>query len=308
MRKIWSYLRDYFGQECNYRYLAALMVFVGAAIYLNYFVYSEDLWIKADFHSGRRLLKYLLGYIIIFGGAYLLQLFFDKDNALRSNKLWLLIGFAILLFSVRAWYAPDWTTVSRMVSFVYTTLVWKIIVNATGFVTLFIPCAIYWAIADKGRERLYGLHAKGVVLWPYFMLILLMLPLLFAAGTQADFQEVYPRAAKLSVSRSDPNWLGGTIAYESVYSLDYFVTEFFFRGFLIIPFARIIGARAILPMCAFYVAIHFDKPLGECISSFFGGLILGILAYRTRSIYGGVIVHLGIALGMELVGWWYLSH
>ena len=97
------------------------------------------------------------------------------------------------------------------------------------------------------------------------------------------------------------------MAYESVYSLDYVVTEFFFRGFLIIPFARIVGPKAILPMCAFYVSIHFDKPLGECISSFFGGLMLGILAYRTKSVYGGVIVHLGIALGMELVGWWYRS-
>jgi hypothetical protein len=134
-----------------------------------------------------------------------------------------------------------------------------------------------------------------------------MLPLLFAAGTLSDFQSVYPRAAHLNIPKEDARWLAGTAAYEAIYSVEYVVTEFFFRGFLILPFARIVGPKAILPMCAFYVAIHFDKPLGECISSFFGGLILGILAYRTRSIYGGVIVHLGIALGMELVGWWYAA-
>ncbi len=184
-------------------------------------------------------------------------------------------------------------------------MLWKIIVNAEGFIFLLIPCAIYWLFADRQSEPLYGFHAKGVVLWPYFVLILLMMPLLFAAGSQPDFQAVYPRAARLNIPRNDPHWLGGTLAYETFYSIDYVVTEFFFRGFLIIPFARIIGPKAILPMCAFYVSIHFDKPLGEAISSFFGGLILGILAYRTRSIYGGVIVHLGIALGMELVGWWY---
>jgi membrane protease YdiL (CAAX protease family) len=130
-----------------------------------------------------------------------------------------------------------------------------------------------------------------------------MLPLLLAAGTQADFQSVYPRGAQLSLPPGAAYRSLATALYEVVYSLDYVVTEFFFRGFLILPFARIAGPRVILPMCAFYVAIHFDKPLAECISSFFGGLVLGILAWRTRSIYGGVIVHLGIALAMEIIGW-----
>jgi hypothetical protein len=56
-------------------------------------------------------------------------------------------------------------------------------------------------------------------------------------------------------------------------------------------------------MAAFYCTIHFGKPLGECITSFFGGLALGVLAYRTRSILGGLIIHLGLAWMMELGGW-----
>lgn len=307
MKKIWGYLRDYFRDQCNYRYLAVLVLFVAAGVYFNFFVRSEDVWIKSDFNSGRRLLKYIGGYFVVFGGAYGLQLLMDRDNALRSPKLWALIVFSVLIFSLRAWYMPDWQMVYAHVPTVYATLVWKLIVNTQSIVFLLIPCALYWLIVDKGREQLYGFHAKGVVLWPYFVLLALMIPLLFAAGAQQDFQEVYPRAARINVPRNDPRWLAGALAYESVYSFDYVMTEFFFRGFLIIPFARIVGPKAILPMCAFYVSIHFDKPMGECISSFFGGLILGILAYRTRSIYGGVIVHLGIALGMELVGWWYLK-
>jgi hypothetical protein len=307
MKQLVAYLRDYFRNDCNYRYLAALIIAVGIAVYVNFFVLSEDVWIKADPHSGSRLLKYIAGYFTVFGGAYLLQIMTDADRSLRAPRLWGLITFAVLLFSLRAWYRPDPEFISQHAAPVYTTLLYKLIINSTGFVLLGIPCAIYWAFADRKREPLYGLHAKGVVLWPYFILILLMLPLLFAAGTQPDFQSMYPRAAHLWIPRTDPAWLSGTLAYESIYSLDYVVTEFFFRGFLILPFARIVGPKAILPMCAFYVAIHFDKPLGECISSFFGGLVLGILAWRTRSIYGGVIVHLGIALGMELVGWWYMS-
>ncbi len=306
MKKIIGYLRDYFRNDCNYPYLIILMVLLGAATYLNFFVLSEDVWIKADPDSGRRLLKYLAGYFCIFGGAYLVLCLVDKDRRLRSPHLWGLILLAVILFSLRAWYKPDVFLQSQKIPFTYTTLIYKLVINATGFVFLFIPIAIYWLLVDRKREQLYGFHAKGVVLWPYFILILLMLPLLFAAGSQPDFQQMYPRAAHLFIPRSDKFWLSGTLAYESIYSVDYVVTEFFFRGFLIIPFARIAGPKVILPMCAFYVSIHFDKPLGECISSFFGGLLLGVLSYRTKSIYGGVIVHLGIALAMELVGWWYM--
>ncbi|MEO6832727.1 MAG: CPBP family glutamic-type intramembrane protease [Chitinophagaceae bacterium] len=302
MKTIIGYVRDYFKKDCNYRYLLALCFFLGAAIFINFFVVSEDVWIKADPSSLHRLLKYLLGYFVMFGGAYSLLLFFDKDPKLRSGYLWLLVAIGVVLFSIRAWYRPESLMNSGLFPAQYYTLFYKLAVNAAGFVFLFIPVFVFWLFVERKQQRLYGLHARGVVLWPYFVLILLMLPLLFAAGTQADFKEMYPRAAHLYLSPTDPHRIGGTLAYEFLYSLDYVVTEFFFRGFLILAFARIIGPKAILPMCAFYVSIHFDKPLGECISSFLGGGLLGILAYRSKSIYGGVIVHLGIALGMELVG------
>ena len=64
-----------------------------------------------------------------------------------------------------------------------------------------------------------------------------------------------------------------------------------------------VGKDAILPMAVFYCTIHFGKPIGECISSFFGGLLLGIITFNTRSIIGGLIVHLGIAWLMELGGY-----
>jgi len=42
--------------------------------------------------------------------------------------------------------------------------------------------------------------------------------------------------------------------------------------------------------------------MGEAISSFAGGLLLGIISYHTKSIWGGFIIHLGIAGLMELAG------
>jgi hypothetical protein len=67
----------------------------------------------------------------------------------------------------------------------------------------------------------------------------------------------------------------------------------------VLAFVRFAGQDAILPMAVFYCSIHFGKPLAECISSFFGGMLLGIVVYHTKSIWGGLMVHLGIAWLME---------
>ncbi|RYY66213.1 MAG: CPBP family intramembrane metalloprotease, partial [Chitinophagaceae bacterium] len=95
---------------------------------------------------------------------------------------------------------------------------------------------------------------------------------------------------------------GGKLLYELSYGSDFVTIELFFRGFLVLAFVRYVGSAALLPMALFYCTIHFGKPLGECISSFFGGLLLGVVTLHTRSIWGGLLVHLGIAWLMELGG------
>jgi hypothetical protein len=93
------------------------------------------------------------------------------------------------------------------------------------------------------------------------------------------------------------------LLYELSYGSDFLSIELFFRGFLVLAFMKYAEIDVLLPMAVFYCTIHFGKPLGECISSFWGGLILGIVTYNTRTIYGGLIVHLGIAWLMELGGY-----
>jgi hypothetical protein len=41
----------------------------------------------------------------------------------------------------------------------------------------------------------------------------------------------------------------------------------------------------------------------EAVSSIFGGYILGVIALQTRSIWGGILVHVGIAWMMEAIAW-----
>lgn len=92
------------------------------------------------------------------------------------------------------------------------------------------------------------------------------------------------------------------LAFELSYGFDFVSIEFFFRGFLILGLLQICGKHCIIPVACFYCSIHFGKPMGEAISSFFGGILLGIVSYNTRSIWGGLLVHLGIAWLMEIGG------
>lgn len=149
-------------------------------------------------------------------------------------------------------------------------------------------------------QPFYGTARGGSLVKPYGLMLLAMVPLIALASLQKDFLLLYPKWQHMAGVRSASplgKWL-----YELAYGSDFLTIEFFFRGFLVLAFARYAGAAALLPMAVFYCTIHFGKPLGECISSFFGGLLLGMITLRTRSIWGGLLVHLGIAWLMELGG------
>ena len=88
---------------------------------------------------------------------------------------------------------------------------------------------------------------------------------------------------------------------ELVYLSDFIRVEALFRGALVIGLARFLGKDTIITMAALYCVLHFNKPLGETISSFFGGYLLGTIAYYQQNIVGGCIVHVGIAGLMDLV-------
>jgi hypothetical protein len=171
------------------------------------------------------------------------------------------------------------------------------------FAFLYVLCKL-GLFGDASLTTAVGLTRRNTLLGGYFLLLLAVLPLVALAATQHDFQLVYPKLQNLAFldGVAHPAW-PWKLLYELSYGLDFLGIELFFRGLLVIALLRFAGTDAILPMAAFYCTIHFGKPLGECISSFFGGLILGVLAARTRTIYGGLIVHLGLAWAMELAGW-----
>ena len=132
------------------------------------------------------------------------------------------------------------------------------------------------------------------------MLLLCAIPLLVIAAATSDFQQTYPKVKNIAfILPHTQHDFVSQIVYELSYGTDFLTIESFFRGFLILAFVRYAGRDAILPMAAFYCTIHFGKPLFECITSYLGGIMLGVIVYNTRSIWGGLIVHLGMAWLMD---------
>ena len=91
------------------------------------------------------------------------------------------------------------------------------------------------------------------------------------------------------------------LLWELLYIAQFVTLEMFFRGFMLHGLRRSFGANAIFVMMVPYFMIHFNKPMPEAVGAIGAGLILGTLAMRTRSIWGGAAIHVAVAVTMDLL-------
>lgn len=70
--------------------------------------------------------------------------------------------------------------------------------------------------------------------------------------------------------------------------------EFLFRGFLLFALLRAIGPLGVVVATIPFAFGHLGKPELELLSTFFGGLAYGWLAWRTGSIWWGAAAHVAI--------------
>lgn len=149
----------------------------------------------------------------------------------------------------------------------------------------------------KRPIRDHGLAIRGLQghLHIYALLFALVLPLILFAATRAEFVRYYPFYRQASES-----WLD-LIVWELMYALQFFALELFFRGFWLEACRRTMGSAAIAAMIVPYCMIHFTKPVLEVLGAIVAGFVFGFLAMRTRSIWGGVFLHVAVALTMDLM-------
>jgi len=139
-----------------------------------------------------------------------------------------------------------------------------------------------------------GVHRLRSAAPLYGGLYLLLLPALALAASRPEFLSYYP-----FYKRAGESWFD-LLAWELMYAAHFVALEFFFRGFWLEATRRALGVHAIAFMVVPYCMIHFTKPVLEVVAAIPAGVVLGLLAMRTRSIWGGAVLHIAVAWTMDL--------
>lgn len=167
--------------------------------------------------------------------------------------------------------------------------------GASGFLFLAVPCAAA-ALTPGIRLRNLGTGAGD---WRFglgaaVLLLGIMLPVVFIAARSPQFQGSYPLAGGATKDRAH------FVVYEAAYASYFVAWEFLYRGYLLFSLERKIGNLAIVVQTIPFALLHLGKPELEALGSVVAGLALGIVALRARSFWYGALIHITVALTMDL--------
>ncbi len=302
MKKIWKFLVTHAREDFNAMQYCFVFLLLATVLTVNYIYNLDDVLLKSK-TGVAKFAAYFLFYSIPYYLTLLPVYYTGKNKFFRKRIFWIktLTGLGLLSLDSSVPYLREWV----MLVFDPGVQLWayKVIVNLVSAFTIVIPLWIIYNKYDKANSDYYGLYPKRFDTRPYIQMLMIMLPILIAVSFLPSFLRQYPmyRTSEAHILLGIPEWLT-ILIYECAYGLDFITVELLFRGFLVIGLAKILGRHAVLSMAVIYCFLHTGKPLGEAMSSVIGGYILGVIAYETKSIWGGAIVHVGIAWMMEVIG------
>lgn len=300
MKKIWKYLTNHVQHDFEWKHYLFVAIFLSACLAVNYTYDVEDS-ILDNIAGINKLIAYFAFFALAYYTVLISVSIFKKEILFWKSKTFhiksILVLFVLALDKSAPFLRPVLTQIFAPDLYIW---VYKVSVNLISVVTIIIPLLLYYFLYDREEKHIYGLRPQHFDTRPYFTMLGIMLPLIIAASFLPSFLKQYPmyRGAGAAEYLGISEWIT-VCSYELAYAIDFISVEFVFRGFLVIALLSHTGRNAILAMAAVYCFLHFGKPAGEAISSIFGGYILGVIAYETRSIWGGIIVHVGIAWLME---------
>lgn len=293
MKELLQNTRLHFQTVFTIKKTVLLFILITGTCFINYFT-PYHLW-PSGLRSPVSFLWLTTLFTFFFVSGYLL-VYKEQQNE-NLNYVWLLI-LAPVLFSAKITlpfhvFFPSSVTKEMQAAF-YQPIYW---IGGVVFISIVIM------LLHRLYEKRVGFYYTGKMSKrkSYFFLFAFMIPLLVFASARDNFQQVYPKAKILTYYLNDAVSWQHYLFFEFAYIFDFITIELFFRGLLIATMSRLLGIHSILPVALFYFSIHLGKPMQEAVSSFFGGFILGSISYQTKSIWGGCLVHIGIALSMELL-------
>lgn len=303
MKEIIIEIRDFLKKDFNILAYSYTVLFLTTALYFNYKYNFEDNYVNRFYGKSISFLTYFLYYITPYLLIIVPVLFIKKKQyLLKKSEFWIksIVFFGIFGVMVAFWQVKYFIDFSKL-NYSENSFIHNLIFNLKRIIPFLIVFYAVKKIYDKDLNHLYGLRYKGMNYRPFFLMLFLMIPLIAIASFQPDFQHTYPQYRFYNYKGAfGMSPLQSEGIFELAYGLDFVSIELMYRGALIVGMARLLGKEAVLPMASAYVILHFGKPAGEAISSFFGGMILGIHALAKKNIFGGIIIHVGIAYFMEI--------
>jgi membrane protease YdiL (CAAX protease family) len=166
------------------------------------------------------------------------------------------------------------------------------------FLLMFILPVIYVTFVMRKPLSGFGWGLGDVKYGAKWLLAipLLVVPLIYIASKMPDLRTEYPLAKSLLHDQSS------LFLYESAYVLFYYVAwEFFFRGFLLFGLRERFGdVNAILIQTISSCLVHIGKPESEIIGSIVVGILFGMIALRSKSIWYVFLIHASIGVLTDL--------
>jgi hypothetical protein len=307
VKQLIDYVVGYFREDFHLGYYATIGIFLLVAFVLNFTVDFKLAILNPTLRRPVGVLYFCLFYgCAYYFAAFAWAYFHDDGRLLRSRAFWAVSAFVI------GSMALDNYSVNLAGSFVAALeipepiryWVWRCVWNLDRVITLAIPVVVFRRFIDRQPGAFYGLTWRGLDWRPYATMLLITVPLIAWASFQPSFLATYPTyrpgTAEAYLAVSLARTFG---AYEATYALRFVSLELFFRGLLILGLEKYLGRAVLMPMVTLYAFWHFGKPIPEAIASVFAGYVLGVFALRSRSIIGGMIVHMGVALAMDLVAY-----
>ncbi|MBN2663780.1 MAG: CPBP family intramembrane metalloprotease [Bacteroidales bacterium] len=304
MKEIYREIKEHLKKDFNlYAYLYVLL-FTFISLFIYYIFKSGRGFIYKNFGSTRGIIDLIIFYLFTYFAVIIPILIIKKKTfVLKSKEFWVKTLSLILVFGFfSGFYKLDSFAIKigdNQYEQYYLAYIFAYLKMIFPVTLVMIALKIKY---DKKDKHFYGLRKQGLNYKPYFLFLLILLPLVISASFMPDFLSYYPRF-KFWIF---PEMFGlksfmQTVFFKLSYAVSFVSTEFFFRGAFVIGLARILDKDSVLAMASFYCFSHFGKPVGEAISAFFGGYILGVIALNHKNINGGIIVHIGLAFLMEAV-------
>ena len=176
---------------------------------------------------------------------------------------------------------------------------WWAFTRIFGYVA--VPLLVWKIIFRKDSLLDMGLRTRGFLehAWIYVLCLAVVLPAMLIVSRAPDFGTTTRSTSSARAPGSTSSMLGGDVLRAVLRARD------LLPRLLARALRTTLGSGAIFAMGVPYCMIHYGKPYLEAAGAIVAGIALGSLSMRTKSIYSGFLVHVTVALLMDLLA---LSH